>query len=63
MYRYVSPSHAPWPGLDDDAARRILEAALRDRCERRSKAATKALWLDLSHNCSGAASSVHVNPE
>lgn len=33
--------------FDDDAARQIIEAAVRDRC---SKPST-VLWLDMSANC------------
>ena len=33
--------------LDDHAAGRIIEAAVRDRCRR----PTAPLWLDLSANC------------
>ena len=39
--------------FDADAARRILETALRDRCRQGLEAGSGkvALWLDLSHNC------------
>lgn len=41
------------PDFDDDAAKRIIESALRDRCRdgAAAPAAAAVLWLDLSSNC------------